>query len=162
MTGVALEQARGIGWLNTAHPDDKQAVLNVWQTAIQTGGEFTMEYRVLTAVAEVRWLTGSTAAQRNKVGAVSGYVGIITDISERKHMEEKLRALSLTDELTGNVRTRLEAHLAAVNAQGFVPDTLAMSIGMVHRQADALGSLDDLLAADARMYEINRNKRKNS
>lgn len=251
MTELTPEQARGSGWLRAVHPDDKQTVLGAWQSAMQSGGEFAMEYRALTAAGQTRWLTGSTAAQRNKAGAVSGYVGIIADISERKHMEEKLRALSLTDELTGlrnrrgflgaaqqsvvlarrnlegvmllfidldnmkfindrhghdegdralratadllrqvfresdvlarlggdefavlhlepgghdpeSVRARLETSLAEVNAQGRLPYTLAMSVGMVHQQADALDSLDDLLAAaDAQMYEIKRNKRKN-
>lgn len=250
MTGLAPEQARGIGWVHAVHPDDKQAVLDAWQTAMQSGGEFAMEYRALNSSGETRWLTGSTAAQRNQAGAVSGYVGIIADISERKHMEEKLRALSLTDELTGlhnrrgflsaaqqsvvlarrnldgvtllfidldnmklindrhghdegdralratadllrrvfresdvlarlggdefavlhvepkahepeSVRARLETGLAEINRRGLFPYTLAMSIGMVHRQADALASLNDLLAAaDAQMYEIKRNKRK--
>jgi diguanylate cyclase (GGDEF)-like protein/PAS domain S-box-containing protein len=34
-------------------------------------------------------------------GSISGYQGIIRDITERKRMEEKLRSMSLTDELTG-------------------------------------------------------------
>ncbi len=34
-------------------------------------------------------------------GDISGYQGIIRDISERKRMEEKLHTMSLTDELTG-------------------------------------------------------------
>lgn len=253
MTGLTPEQARGIGWLRAVHPDDKQAVLGAWQAAMQSGGEFIMEYRSLNSAGQERWLTGSTAAQRGGgAGAVSGYVGTLADISERKHMEEKLRELSLTDELTGlhnrrgflsaaqqsvvlarrnlegvlflfidldnmkhindryghdegdralrttadllrrvfresdvlarlggdefavlhlepgghdpeMVRTRLDSSLAEVNAQAVLPYTLAMSIGMVHRQPDAIGSLDDLLAAaDAQMYEIKRNKGKRS
>ena len=60
-----------------------------------------------------------------------------------------------------SVRARLETGLAEINRRGLFPYTLAMSIGMVHRQADALASLNDLLAAaDAQMYEIKRNKRK--
>ena len=59
------------------------------------------------------------------------------------------------------VRARLNTSLAEVNAQSGLPYALAMSIGMVHQQADAVSSLDDLLAAaDAQMYEIKRNKRK--
>lgn len=250
MTGLEPEQARGIGWLRAVHPDDKQAVFDAWQVAMQSGGGFAMEYRVLTAAGQTRWLTGSTATQRNSMGAVSGHVGTLADISERKSMEEKLRELSLTDELTGlhnrrgfisaaqqsvvlarrnlegvmllfidldnmkhindrygheegdralratadllrrvfresdvlarlggdefavlhlepgshdpeMVRARLNTSLAEVNAQSGLPYALAMSIGMVHQQADAVSSLDDLLAAaDAQMYEIKRNKRK--
>lgn len=252
MTGLTPEEARGIGWLRAVHPDDKQAVLGAWQATMQSGGEFAMEFRSLSAAGQTRWLTGSSAAQRNSAGAVSGYVGTLADISERKQMEEKLRELSLTDELTGLhnrrgflsaaqqsvalarrnlegvlllfidldnmkhindryghdegdralrttadllrrvfresdvlarlggdefavlhlepgghdaelVRARLDSSLAEVNAQGVLPYALAMSIGMVHRQPDAIGSLDDLLAAaDAQMYEIKRNKRKRS
>jgi diguanylate cyclase (GGDEF)-like protein/PAS domain S-box-containing protein len=63
-------------------------------------GHYEGFYRATTGSAEV-WISMHTVPIHDPDGKVSNGIGIVEDITERKHMEEELRALSLRDELTG-------------------------------------------------------------
>jgi PAS domain S-box-containing protein len=77
----------------TIHPDDRERVLAVLQAHLQgvtSTSEF--DYRLVTAAGEVRWMRGlGRVVERDAGGAPLRMVGIITDISGRKAVEEELR-----------------------------------------------------------------------
>lgn len=60
-----------------------------------------LEHEVVTPEGLVRWQRWHDRAIFNGSGAVFEVQSIGQDITERKHMEERLRELSVTDELTG-------------------------------------------------------------
>lgn len=90
MTGLSLEQAQGTGWSNALHPDDSKLVFQQWYSAAQTGREFLLEYRFLTPQGKVTWVRGSAVAISDRAGEVTGYLGTVTDVSDRKFAEEAL------------------------------------------------------------------------
>jgi diguanylate cyclase (GGDEF)-like protein/PAS domain S-box-containing protein len=61
----------------------------------------TMEHEVITPAGKRRWQHWRDRALFDEGGAISEIQSIGQDITERKHMEERLRTLTLTDELTG-------------------------------------------------------------
>lgn len=91
MAGMTPEGAKGEGWMRALHPEDKERVFNEWYDAAKAGREFASEYRFQTPQGKVTWLYGSAIALRNESGAVMGYIGTITDITERKEAEVQLK-----------------------------------------------------------------------
>ncbi|MFQ3294597.1 MAG: PAS domain S-box-containing protein [Halobacteriales archaeon] len=73
------------------HPDDQEMVWDRIQASVERDEPFTVTYRIRTASGEERWVWEQGRAVR-PVGAESTRLeGFITDISDRKQLEEDLR-----------------------------------------------------------------------
>jgi PAS domain S-box-containing protein len=91
LTGLSLDRAMGKGWLDAIHSEDRERVFQEWYDAAQAKREFFLEYRFQTPQGKVNWVVGSAVAIRNRDGVVTGYFGTVTDISDRKRAEQKIR-----------------------------------------------------------------------
>ena len=91
MAGITPDQALGDGWTTVLHPDDRESVFTEWQQSVQEQRPFSLEYRFLRPDGKITWLYGQSSVMRDEHGAVIGYVGTITDISEHKEVEQTLR-----------------------------------------------------------------------
>ncbi len=94
ITGLSAAEARGSGWLQTLHPEDRDRVFQAWYQAAQANQPFHQEYRFQRADQTVAWVFGQAAAEYDRNGQLQGYIGTITDISDisdRKHRELKLK-----------------------------------------------------------------------
>lgn len=89
--GLSLEEALGDGWVKGLHPEDRAAVFANWQKVVESSGKWGMEYRFMTPGGKITWVYGLASPQRDSSGRVTGYVGINTDITERKVTEDALR-----------------------------------------------------------------------
>jgi PAS domain S-box-containing protein len=100
ISGLAMVEAMGTGWVNGLHPDDRELIQAEWYRAAQEQRPFQLEYRFQRADGQVSWVYGQAAAELNEQGEVLGYVGTITDISDRKAAEaERLQAERVQQEL---------------------------------------------------------------
>jgi two-component system, sensor histidine kinase and response regulator len=77
-------------WLASIHPQDLEGVVHALSNAVATGSGYESEYRTLTASGEVRWLAGRGQVLLGGEGYDSRAIGTITDITERKELEDKL------------------------------------------------------------------------
>jgi two-component system, sensor histidine kinase and response regulator len=77
-------------WLASIHPEDLEGVVHALSDAVATGSGYETEYRTLTASGEVRWLAGRGQVLLGGEGYDSRAIGTITDITERKELEDKL------------------------------------------------------------------------
>jgi len=77
-------------WLASIHPEDLEGVVQALSDAVATGSGYETEYRTLTASGEVRWLAGRGQVLLGGEGYDSRAIGTITDITERKELEDKL------------------------------------------------------------------------
>jgi PAS domain S-box-containing protein len=75
------------------HPDDQQTVLDSIRHSALHLTPWQQEYRVKFEDGRVRWLFGDSLPERLKDGSVRWH-GFITDITERKAADERLRQLS--------------------------------------------------------------------
>jgi PAS domain S-box-containing protein len=75
------------------HPDDAQALLESIQDSARLLTPWQHEYRTLSTDGAVRWLYGNSLPERLDDGSVLWH-GFITDITERKAADERLRQLS--------------------------------------------------------------------
>jgi len=83
----------------------------------------------------------SGSAIRDRRGRILGIIGITRDISERKRMEEELRALSLLDELTGLHNRR--GFLMLAEHQKLISDRAGREMMLVYADLDGLKKIND-------------------
>jgi len=89
IAGMSVDTAVGFGWAAALHPDDRDRVSEEWAQAIRSRRPFMSEYRFQTAEQKITWVVGQAQAELDQHGAVVGYVGTITDITERKKAFER-------------------------------------------------------------------------
>ncbi|GAB4402016.1 MAG: hypothetical protein Kow00123_11880 [Anaerolineales bacterium] len=91
ISGAEPQDALGNGWVQAVHPEDREKTLSGWREAVREGVVSPAEYRFLRPNGTVAWVMGLAVPEVDDQGNVVGYVGTITDITERKRMEEALR-----------------------------------------------------------------------
>ena len=111
-TGQSLEQVRGWGWLEAVHPDDRERTAAIWAQALETRGIYETEYRIRSADGQYRHFAIRGVPVLQEDGGVREWVGICTDIHERKQLEDRLRQRTL--ELENSV-AELEAFSYSVS-----------------------------------------------
>jgi PAS domain S-box-containing protein len=91
MAGLAPEQARGQGWLQAVHPEDRERVETEWSEAVAKGVASEAEFRFLKPDGQVTWLQGNAVPLRSLKGELAGYIGTVVDVTARKTVEIALR-----------------------------------------------------------------------
>ena len=90
--GVNAEHAMGDGWIDLVHPEDRQRVVEEWYDATIHGRNHAMDFRFLNKTTGIRWVTATAETMLDDAGKVTGYIGIVDDITDRKAVEEVVRA----------------------------------------------------------------------
>ncbi|MCU0610721.1 MAG: PAS domain S-box protein [Candidatus Eisenbacteria bacterium] len=93
MSGLAAAEAMGAGWLRAVHPSDRVALAEAWERESQERVVSRAEYRFLRPDGSIVWVMGLATPEVSPDGNVSGYVGAITDITDRKRAEEERERL---------------------------------------------------------------------
>ncbi len=78
-------------WLEAIHPDDRDRVLQSALTK-QVTGTYDEEYRIVRPNGSIRWIWDRAFPIRDASGHVYRITGIAEDITERKRVEQELRA----------------------------------------------------------------------
>ena len=82
---------RTISWEKLTHPDDRARVRRVIESALMGRVRFELEYRIVRADGEARWVLERGSGVYSETDAsVIGVEGIIQDNSRRKQMEMSL------------------------------------------------------------------------
>ena len=89
LSGLRFEEAIGDGWLNAVHPEDKEKLQNNWGSHYGKREKSTAEYRFIKPDGSIVWVLGYAVPEivDNKI---MGYIGTITDITEKKKIENEL------------------------------------------------------------------------
>lgn len=94
IAGMRAEQAYGFGWTSAVSPEDRARVEKLWKEAIDHGLPFETEMRLITASGASRWVLDRAAPEMDAQGVLCGYVGSLTDITERQRSEERVLQLN--------------------------------------------------------------------
>jgi PAS domain S-box-containing protein len=91
-------------WHRMIHPEDRSAVLDETHKLLTTKTAITLEHRIQHKDGSTRWVQTTLVPCVNPYGQLLSYDGVITDITERKRVEEII--LQLNEELEQRVRER--------------------------------------------------------
>lgn len=87
-----LIENRKVSYAKIIHPDDRQSVLKSVQTALCSKKPFQLVYRIITAKGDEKWIWEQGRGVFTPEGEIVVLEGLITDITERKHSEDELKA----------------------------------------------------------------------
>ncbi len=159
LAGISEDEALGFGWLKAVHPADRKWVERVWEKATRDFSVFTAEYRYEHSNGRIVWVIGQAVPELGLDGKPVGYVGTITDISDRKAAEAQLlKALADKDSLLKEVNHRVNNTLQVIislvemsseklktaeSARGFLKTLTGQmrAMAMVYEQLCQTGSL---------------------
>jgi len=132
-TGQTPETGLGFGWLDATHPDDQKRAEETFLESNKNYEDFKIEYRLRCKDGQFRWSIDSAKPRFDAKGEFLGYIGSVTDIHERKQIEEQIKyQLNLTKTITDNTQSCLMmmdadgrctfANHATERITGFEPD----------------------------------------
>ncbi len=114
ISGLPAEKALGDGWLEAVHPGDRDRLAHVWKESAEKHQASYSDYRFLHPDGRIVWVMGQAVTEFDSTNQIMGYVGTITDITERKLAEQEITKLNT--ELESRVKERT-AQLEAVNKE---------------------------------------------
>ena len=162
LAGQPGPEAFAESWLGAVHPEDRAAVHAGLRTASGSGAEFASDFRLQTPGGKIAWVSGRVVALRDAVGAVTGYLGSVTDVTERHHQEQRIRAaLAEKDTLLKEVHHRVKNNLAIVsgllNLQADrTPDPAVVgTLRESHNRVHAMAAIHELLYQAGDVSRIN-------
>jgi PAS domain S-box-containing protein len=91
LAGMSPERAHGKGWADALHPADRERILHGWSQAVRVGEASAEEFCFRTPEGQVSWVHGLAVPLRSERGDLTGYVGTVMDITQRRQAEEALR-----------------------------------------------------------------------
>jgi PAS domain S-box-containing protein len=152
---------------NILHPEDRESVLKALETSRRTGAEYRVEYRVVLASGQIRWIAGRGHVEFNSDGQPVRMRGCSLDITGRKQAELEaachrnemahLSRVTMLGELSGSLAHELNQPLAAIlsNAQA-AQQFLKEDVFDVNELRQVLA---EIVAEDKRAGEVIRHLR---
>ncbi|MGD9786954.1 MAG: PAS domain S-box protein [Sulfuricellaceae bacterium] len=161
-TGRSAHQEHGFQWMESIHPDDRDACLEGYMAAFQETRPFVMEYRMLRHDGEYRWIMDTGVPRLAADGLLLGYIGTCVDITEQKQMMvlrsvrqsavERSARFNIVEEMASGLAHELSQPLAA--AQNYLdaclrrlesgandPDKLLNGLRLAHMQTQRAGKI---------------------
>ena len=89
--GLSREEARLLDWRERIHPDDQGRVIAESVAGEASLEPFTLEARYLRHDSEWRWLRSVSQPRFGVDGALSGFIGAASDVTEAKEAELELQ-----------------------------------------------------------------------
>lgn len=91
LTGQNYDDYQGYGWAKAIHPDDAQASVDAWNKAVANRSTFEFEHRVATKQNGWRLFSVRAVPIMNEKGIIKQWVGVHTDITEQREVEQKIK-----------------------------------------------------------------------
>ncbi len=129
-------------WINMVPEQDREAVLAQARTLLGGQEARPLEHRIVHKDGSERWVRNTPVLRRDVLGKVTGYDGIINDITERKQAEEQIRRLSMHDALTG--LPNREHYAVRMKQAMYRADRNAAKVAVLFVDLDGFKAVNDL------------------
>jgi diguanylate cyclase (GGDEF)-like protein/PAS domain S-box-containing protein len=142
--GYSSDELLATNFQAVTHPDDLNEDLDL--VAKVTAGEistYQLEKRYLHKDGHSIWAMLSVSLVKDVKGKPLYFVSQIVDISERKKLEQRLKEVSITDELTGLLNRR--GFMGQAERQLSIADRLEGKIYLFYADLDNLKIINDQL-----------------
>ena len=159
-TGSTLERFNAEGWRWLTHPDDVPSVERAWTRGGAQGVATELEARYRRHDGAYRWFLARSVPLKDEQGGVVRWVGLATDIHQRKLMEQDLRATAgaleeadrQKDQFLATLAHELRNPMAPIRYAAALirpearPEVLRKARATIERQSAQMSRLlDDLL-----------------
>ena len=111
ITGRSVEESLGAAWLDAVHPDDRAQLLVAWEKAAATKQLYKYEHRFLRKDDTIIWVICQALPEMGDNGEIKGYIGTVTDITERKLAEVALSESAERERAIAQVIQRMRQSL---------------------------------------------------
>ncbi|NQD94803.1 EAL domain-containing protein, partial [Pseudomonas sp. CrR25] len=125
------------------HPGDLPALRRGVAKALKRRQPYQSTYRIQTPAGQTKWVWDKGCGVYSAEGKVLALEGFITDISELKCAEERIRRMAYFDELTG-LPNRLSMHEALSTAIAHSGDSHA-PLALLHVEVDNFREINETL-----------------
>ena len=112
-SGISFEENLTNGWFRCVLEEDIPQVREKYRQAFDTRQHFSAEFRIKRQDGKIRWCHSEGYPYYDINGSFAGYSGSVSDITERKNIEEELeqRVQERTDALQrANVKLEVTNH----------------------------------------------------
>jgi PAS domain S-box-containing protein len=132
--GRTPEQELGSGWTDGLHPDDRDLCIEAYIKSFTSRQPFHLQYRLQRGDGTYTWVEDNGIPRNQGNGAFAGYVGMVTDITDRKRGiftpdEESLRLVFAL--------TERERQVLVLIAEGKSTKEAAARLGISYKTADS-------------------------
>jgi PAS domain S-box-containing protein len=90
-TGIPEAEQLGYGWLEQIHPDDREKLIQAWQTAVADGSDFNIEFRIRRHDGVYHWFVTRAVPWTDAAGQIVKWFGTNTNITDFKQALEALK-----------------------------------------------------------------------
>jgi len=92
-TGLGFDASLGLGWLDAVHPDDREATIDGWAEALQSG-EYYVEHRVREEkTGAYRWHQTRARPIEGEDAATADWIGTMTDIDDLRNLQNRQQVI---------------------------------------------------------------------
>jgi PAS domain S-box-containing protein len=132
-TGYTLEDIQGQGMEPSVHPGDFPSLMQQWELAIQENEAFEAEFRYRCKDGTYRWCVSRAVPIFDSYGTIIKWIGVTTDIHERKQAEADREQLLQALETE---RSRFEAVIRQMPAGVLIADATSNQLILVNAQVE--------------------------
>jgi PAS domain S-box-containing protein len=90
-TGQEEAEGLGFGWLDAAHPEDRETTALAFAEAASDRRPFSLDFRLRTGDGEYRWVLDQGRPRFSEDGEWLGYAGSVIDVHDRNVAVQALR-----------------------------------------------------------------------
>ncbi len=111
-TGQGGNEYRGWGWIDAVHPEDRGRVADSWATAVEKREGCLVEYRLRRRDGAYRHVAVRAVPVADDDGHLREWVGVTTDINDRKLAEQALDQAREAAEQANRAKSQFIANMS--------------------------------------------------
>ncbi len=145
-------------YIETIHPDDREAFRQVIGAAVDGGDSFSLEFRLVWPDGSVHWTSGAGRIFRDEAGRPKRMLGTGQDITQRRRIEAERDRLLVEERRAGEFR---EAFVDVISHELRTPVTTILGMteilarpGRTDDPGSRLALLEDVRAESGRLHRL--------
>lgn len=112
LTGIEAGRARGYGWLDVLHPDDRDGCLKHWHASVENGDFFELRYRIRMRNRSYRCFLARACPMKAEGGQAGLWFGSATDIEDLVKAEQALQDARKAADNANRAKTEFLANMS--------------------------------------------------
>lgn len=130
---MSAEDAMGTQWLNSVHPEDRKKIDENWQDSTRNQKISIADFRFLHEDGNITWVIGQAVPELDENNEVVGYVGTITDITQRKENEADLQKAMQAERIALDIAKTIQDANYALSSYLDMEDVLGVLLDYLYQ-----------------------------